>query len=165
MPKLEEGGLEGLPFSLFGGVILQHRNVERRRIQGVQELPFRILIDGECPLCKREANMLAKMDRGRGGLVLEDISLPTFDANKYGTTFEAVMGSIHGVLPDGRLVTGVEVFRRAYAAVGYGWLLAWTGWPVVRRIVDAGYVVFAKYRLRVTGRKDACEQGRCKVPV
>jgi predicted DCC family thiol-disulfide oxidoreductase YuxK len=129
----------------------------------VNELPFRILIDGECPLCKREANMMARMDKGRGNLVLVDIADPSFDAGTYGTTFENVMGTIHGVLPDGKLVTGMEVFRRAYAAVGWGWLLAWSAWPGLRVIADAGYRFFAKYRLRLTGRKNACEGGRCKI--
>lgn len=127
------------------------------------ELPFRILIDGLCPLCKHEGNMLRKLDKGKGNLLLEDIAAPEFDAGKYGTTFDAVMGSIHGVLPNGQLVHGMEVFRRAYAAVGLGWLLAWSNWPILRPIADAGYKVFAKYRLRLTGRKDACEGDRCRV--
>jgi predicted DCC family thiol-disulfide oxidoreductase YuxK len=128
------------------------------------ELPFRILIDGLCPLCQREATLMARLDKGRGNLIIEDIAAPSFDAAKYGTTFETVMGSIHGVLPDGRLVQGMEVFRRAYATVGCGWVLAWTRWPIAKQLTDAAYVVFAKYRLGLTGRKDACEGGRCKLP-
>lgn len=127
------------------------------------DLPFRILIDGACPLCKREGDLLMRLDKGRGNLILEDIASPSFDASRYGTTFEAVMGSIHGVLPGGKLVHGMEVFRRAYAAVGFGWVLAWSDWPVLRSIANAGYKVFAKYRLRLTGRRDACEGGRCRV--
>lgn len=126
---------------------------------------FTILIDGDCPLCKREARLLERMDKGQGRLRLVDIAAPDFDPRRFGTTLDAVMGTIHGVKADGSLVTGVEVFRRAYDAVGWGWLLAWTGWPVLRPIVDAAYVVFAKYRLRLTGRKDACTtDGRCKLP-
>jgi predicted DCC family thiol-disulfide oxidoreductase YuxK len=132
-------------------------------VHSVQDLPFRILIDGACPLCKREGDLLLKLDKGRGNLVLEDIASPTFDASKYGTTFDAVMGSIHGVLPGGKLVSGMEVFRRAYAAVGFGWVLAWSAWPGLRVIADAGYKVFAKYRLRLTGRGAACEGGTCKI--
>ena len=30
------------------------------------------------------------------------------------------MGTIHGVLPDGRVITNVEVFRKLYEAVGLG---------------------------------------------
>ncbi len=124
---------------------------------------FTILIDGECPLCRHEANMMRRLDRGRGKLALVDIALPSFDAARYGTTFEAVMGSIHGVRSDGTLISGMEVFRRAYAAVGMSWLLSWTAWPIARPIADAVYSFFAKNRLRFTGRKNACEAGRCRV--
>jgi predicted DCC family thiol-disulfide oxidoreductase YuxK len=73
------------------------------------------------------------------------------------------MGSIHGVKPDGSLVTGMEVFRRAYAAVGWGWLWSPTGWPVLKPVFDAAYRWFAKRRLALTGRKGACEDDRCAV--
>ena len=71
------------------------------------------------------------------------------------------MGRIHGVLPSGAVVEGVEVFRRAYAAVGYGWLLAWTRWPVLRALADAAYRLFAHYRLQLTGRRGHCDGGAC----
>ncbi|MHC4992689.1 MAG: thiol-disulfide oxidoreductase DCC family protein, partial [Planctomycetota bacterium] len=91
---------------------------------------FKVLIDGDCPLCRREAALMERMDRGRGRLVLEDIAAADFDASRYGRTYDELMGTIYGVLPDGRLVTGVEVFRRAYAALGLGWLMAPTSWPL-----------------------------------
>ena len=124
---------------------------------------FTILIDGACPLCRHEAGLMRRLDRGRGRLAIVDIAAPGFDAARFGTTFEALMGEIHGVLPDGSLVTGVEVFRRAYGAVGWGWLLAPTGWPGLRWAFDRAYVWFARNRLRLTGRP-ACDGDRCKVP-
>jgi predicted DCC family thiol-disulfide oxidoreductase YuxK len=125
----------------------------------VNETPVRLLIDGECPLCKREGDMLMRLDKGRGNLVLEDIASPGFDAGRYGLAFDDVMARIHGVLPDGRVISGMEVFRRAYRAVGWGWLLAPTAWPVVRPLADRFYVWFARNRLWLTGRK--CDAGRC----
>jgi len=126
---------------------------------------FRILIDGECPLCVKEAAMLRWMDGGRGRLDLEDIADPAFDAGKYGKTWEEVMGRIHGVTPEGEVIEGVEVFRRSYEAVGWGWLLAWTRWAMVRPLVDRAYVWFAKNRHRLTFRQDPCASGRCALPV
>jgi predicted DCC family thiol-disulfide oxidoreductase YuxK len=125
---------------------------------------FKLLYDGECPLCMREVRMLARLGRKRGRLVLEDIAAPDFDASRYGRTFEQLMGQIHGVLPDGTLVTGMEVFRRSYAAVGWGALLAPTGWPLLRPMFDAAYRWFARNRLRLTGRGAVCEAGRCALP-
>jgi predicted DCC family thiol-disulfide oxidoreductase YuxK len=123
----------------------------------------KLLYDGECPLCMREVRMLEKLNH-KGRLALEDIAQPDFDASQYGRTFEQLMGSIHGVLPDGQLVTGMEVFRRAYAAVGLGTLLAPTAWPVLKPVFDRAYTLFAKNRLRLTGRSQDCATGRCAIP-
>lgn len=120
---------------------------------------FSILIDGACPLCRAEGAMLRRMDRGRGCLRLIDIADPGFDPGTLGRTMTEVMGRIHGVTSDGRIVEGMEVFRRAYRAVGWGWLLAPTGWPVLRPAFDALYRWFARNRLRLTGR--SCERGSC----
>jgi predicted DCC family thiol-disulfide oxidoreductase YuxK len=122
-----------------------------------------MLYDGECPLCAREIALLRRLDRGRGRVDFEDIASPGFDAGRYGTTQAALMARIHAALPGGALIEGVEVFRRAYAAVGLGWLVAPTRWPLVRPLADAAYRWFARNRLRLTGRGDACESGRCAV--
>jgi len=120
------------------------------------------LFDGECPLCMREVRMLRRLDRGRGKLAFKDIAEPEFDAGIYGLNQDTVMARIHGVLPDGEVIEGVEVFRRAYAAVGLGWLLAPTRWPGLRQLSDAAYRVFARNRLRWTGRQDACGDDACE---
>jgi predicted DCC family thiol-disulfide oxidoreductase YuxK len=124
---------------------------------------IRVLYDGECPLCSREVRFLERRDRGRGRIQLEDIARPDFDPTLHGLDARQVMARIHGVLPDGSVVEGVEVFRRAYAAVGLGWLLAPTRWPGLRWLADFAYRVFARNRLRWTGRESACEEGRCQV--
>ena len=124
-----------------------------------------VLFDGECPLCAREVSLLRRLDRGRGRIGFEDIAAPDFAAGRYGRDHAELMARIHGVLPDGRLVEGVEVFRRAYAAVGLGLALAWTGWPGLRPLADAGYRWFARNRLRLTGRgAHDCDGGRCALP-
>lgn len=122
-----------------------------------------LLIDGECPLCRREGAWLSRLDRGRGNLVLEDISGPGFDPDRYGRSMDELMGTMHAALPGGRLVTGMEAFRRAYRSVGLGWVLAPTGWPVLRPIFDRLYGVFARHRLRLTRRSGACGE-RCATP-
>ena len=121
-----------------------------------------VLVDGDCPLCSREMAFLARRDRGRGRIRFTDIARPGFDPAAYGLDAERVMARIHGVLPDGTVIEGVEVFRRAYSAVGLGWLLAPTRWPGLRRLADLAYRVFARNRLRWTGRASACETQRCR---
>ncbi len=116
---------------------------------------IRVLIDGDCPLCSRELRYLSKLDRGRGRIDFEDIAAPGFDPGRYGLDQQTVMDRIHGVLPDGTVIEGVEVFRRAYGAVGRGWLWAPTRWPGLRQLTDSAYRVFARNRLRWTGREQA----------
>ena len=125
---------------------------------------FRLLYDGECPFCRLEARWLRALDRGRGRLAVTDIAAAGFDPAPYGRTLPELMGSLHGVFPDGRQMTGVETFRQAYRAVGLGWVLAPTWWPVVRRLADALYRLFARHRVRLgwlAGR--GCAAGRCAV--
>ncbi len=121
-----------------------------------------LLFDGDCPLCRREMAWLKRRDK-LGRLGSEDIAAIDFDPRKYGKSIEQLMARIHGVLPDGTLVEGVEVFRRAYREIGLGWLLSWTGWPVLRWFADAAYRVFAKYRPRLPFRGN-CAAGRCERP-
>ncbi len=121
-----------------------------------------VLYDGDCPLCSREIRFLERRDRGRGRVQFADIAEPSFDPGAHGLDARKVMARIHGVLPDGTVIEGVEVFRRAYAAVGLGWLIAPTRWPGLRRLADLAYRVFARNRLRWTGRASACEAGHCQ---
>ncbi len=116
-----------------------------------------VFFDGDCPLCKREIATVRRLDR-QGNVAFTDIALPDFDATSIGRTHEDLMARIHARLPDGTLVEGVEVFRRMYAAVGFGTLVTLTRIPGVSHILEAGYRWFAKNRLRLTGRcaADAC---------
>jgi len=125
---------------------------------------IRVLFDGECPLCAREIRMLERLDRGRGQIAFEDIAQASFDPTAYGLDAEQVMARIHGALPDGSVVEGLEVFRRAYAAVGLGWLMAPTRWPLLRGVAEAGYRIFAQNRLRWTGRHADYAGDRCRIP-
>jgi PAS domain S-box-containing protein len=125
---------------------------------------FKLLYDGECPLCRREALFLSRRNRN-GWLSFEDIAAPGFDPAIYGATREELMGVIHGVFPDGRLIQRVAVFREAYRAVGLGWILAPTAWPGLRWLADRGYEWFARHRLtigRLFGRH--CPSGACVSP-
>jgi predicted DCC family thiol-disulfide oxidoreductase YuxK len=117
---------------------------------------FTLFIDGGCPLCAREGRLLERMDRGRGRLRMMDIAGEEFEAREYGRTHEQFMSAMHGLTAEGEMVTGMEAFRRAYRAVGWGWVLAPTGWPGLRLVFDAGYRWFARNRMRLTGRGGAC---------
>jgi predicted DCC family thiol-disulfide oxidoreductase YuxK len=118
-----------------------------------------VFFDGECPLCMREIRMLQRLDR-KARIQFTDIAASGFDAEATGLSFQTLMDRIHGRLPDGTLIEGVEVFRQLYTAVGFGPLVALTRLPGISQMLDLGYRVFAKNRLRLTGR---CADGACDV--
>jgi predicted DCC family thiol-disulfide oxidoreductase YuxK len=118
-----------------------------------------VFYDGACPLCMREIRMLRRRDH-RARIRFTDIAAETFDAGAQGLTWEALMDRIHGRLPDGTLIEGVEVFRRLYAAVGFSALATLSRAPGVSQFLDLAYRLFAKNRLRLTGR---CADGACEL--
>lgn len=118
-----------------------------------------VFFDGDCPLCRREIALLRRWDRSRR-IRFVDIAGDGFDAADYGLSQEALLAEIHARLPDGTWIRGVEVFRRLYTAVGWSGFVAVTRWPGVRQMLEVGYRVFAKHRLRLTGRCSAACQTR-----
>jgi len=120
-----------------------------------------VFYDGACPLCLREIEMLRRKDR-HARIVFTDIAAEGFDAAALGIPWPALMERIHGRLPDGTIIEGVEVFRRLYAAVGFGSLVAVTRLPGVKQMLNASYRVFAQNRLRLTGR---CTDESCPAHV
>ena len=125
---------------------------------GARDFEVEVFYDGECPLCVREIDMLRRRDR-RQRIRFTNIAVAGFDAGSVGVSEEALMGRIHGRLPDGAIIEGVEVFRRLYAAVGFERTVAFTRLPGVAPILDAAYGAFAKRRLWLTGR---CPDGICQ---
>lgn len=118
-----------------------------------------VFYDGDCPLCLREINMLRRKDSKRK-IRFTNIADPSFHSLNVGKSYDELMQRIHGRLPDGTWIEGVEVFRRLYTAVGFGPLVAVTRLPIISQIMDLGYVLFARNRLRLTGR---CQAGVCDI--
>ncbi|QDT41859.1 hypothetical protein Pan241w_19270 [Gimesia alba] len=124
-----------------------------------QQIELEVFFDGACPLCRKEISMIRRLDR-RHRILFTDISEPEFDIKIYGKSMDQLMEEIHARLPDGTWVTGVEVFRRLYSAIGCRWLVLPTRLPGISHFLDLTYRVFAKNRLKLTGRchsNGACE--------
>jgi predicted DCC family thiol-disulfide oxidoreductase YuxK len=75
------------------------------------EFAIEMFYDGDCPLCVREQQLLHRLDR-KQQIRFTDISAPEFDPSAAGKSLDDLMAEMHGRLPDGSWVTGVEVFRR-----------------------------------------------------
>jgi predicted DCC family thiol-disulfide oxidoreductase YuxK len=123
---------------------------------------FEVFYDGECPICRREIAWFQKLDRGQN-LRFTDIADPKFDAPAIGKTHPELMAEIHGRFPNGSIISGMEVFRQLYAAVGFTRLVSFSRWPVVRNALDAGYWCFAKLRTRLP--RSRCSDETCLVRV
>ncbi len=136
---------------------------------------IKLLYDGQCPLCMREVNFLRQRDAGRGIVSFVDIADPNYDPEANGgVDFATAMGRIHAVLPDGTVIKDVEVFRRVYEELGMGWVYAATKLPMIGKIADWLYGIWANWRLKLTGRPDLstiiaereqqqCQSGRCRL--
>ena len=122
------------------------------------EWQVEVFFDGACPLCRREINLLRRLDRRRR-VLFTDISDAGFVPEEHGKAMPDLMAQIHGRLPDRTWIVGLEVFRRLYAAVGFRRLVAATRLPLVSHGLEIGYRLFAKNRLRLTGRcsSDTCQ--------
>ena len=118
-----------------------------------------VFYDGGCPLCRREMGLLQRWDR-RQRIRFTDISALSFDPQAVGKTFDELMSRMHGRLPDGTWLDGVEVFRRLYAAIGFGPIVWLSRMPGVSHLLDFGYKIFARHRLRLTGRCTAASCSR-----
>jgi len=111
-----------------------------------------LLYDSECPICAMEVEFLQKRDPM---LKIKYTDLQSMDYNPalHGNVkFSDGMRKIRAVLPDGNVVTGVEVFRQVYRAIGLGWMFELTSMPVIGTIADTMYDLWAENRLRLTGR-------------
>lgn len=126
-------------------------------------LPFgkdvEVFYDGDCPLCLREIALLRRLDRLHR-IQFTNIADPDFDPAVTGRSFDELMREIHGRIPDGTVIHGVEVFRRLYSAVGFGWLVSLSRLPGVSQLLGAGYRLFARNRLWITGR---CRDTSCSI--
>lgn len=123
-----------------------------------------LYFDSECPICKCEAAWLKQRDK-RNQLLLVDIqSLP--DAGlPPGCSRDDLMRVLHARLPDGVIVTRLAAARAAYDAIGRGWMMRWTGWPLIRSVMEVLYSLFARNRIRIGSLLGAkrCEAGSCAV--
>lgn len=124
----------------------------------MRDYAIEVFFDGHCPLCRREMAMIKNRDR-KDRIRCVDIAASDFDASTVGISWETLMERIHGRLPDGRLISGVEVFRVIYDALGFSRLVRLSRLPGITQLLDVGYRLFAKNRLRLTGR---CDIAHCR---
>jgi predicted DCC family thiol-disulfide oxidoreductase YuxK len=116
---------------------------------------IKLLYDGDCPLCVREVNFLRQKDAGKRKVVFINIADDDYYPPHHGNIdYETAMAKIHAVLADGSIVKNMEVFRQVYNILGMGWIYSWTKLPLIGKIVEQIYEIWAYWRLKITGRPD-----------
>jgi len=125
-----------------------------------------IFFDGGCPLCKREVDFL-KSKNHRGCINFIDINSSDFSLDiKYGFTYKQAMERIHALKSDGSVIKDIKVFQEAYSLIGLGWIYAPTKLPILDKIIEFIYGVWAKYRLKITFRpsiEKLCAERDCEL--
>lgn len=119
----------------------------------IPDFDIEVFFDGNCPICRREIAFLRRLDR-RNRIRFTDIAPLDPAATVDDIPWTDLMAEIHGRLPDGRWIKGVEVFRQLYSAVGLGPLMRVTRWIGIEQVLDTAYAAFARRRLRWTNRCD-----------
>ena len=133
--------------------------------------PLTLFFDGLCPVCRTEMAALRQRDSAHR-LRFEDVRADGFSVPE-GTTLDRMLTSLHGRTAGDRLVAGVETLRLAYRSVGLGWLVAPTGWPLLRGASERAYLWFARHRFAMPAwlglaafgqrsRRAHCTDSTCK---
>jgi predicted DCC family thiol-disulfide oxidoreductase YuxK len=107
--------------------------------------PLTIYYDGACRLCDAEMTNL-KLRNFDGKLAFVDISATGEAGLPAGVSWEMATSLIQAKRADGQIISGVEVFRRAYDAVGILWVTRLTKLPVIGHLADAVYPWIARNR-------------------
>jgi predicted DCC family thiol-disulfide oxidoreductase YuxK len=117
-----------------------------------------LLYDSHCPLCAMQVEFLKKRDVHHR-VKFTDLQSTDYIPSEHGNVdFERGMRKIRAVLPDQTVVSGMEVFRITYDAIGRGWMFALTNLPVVGEAADIIYDFWAENRLRITGRGELADE-------
>jgi predicted DCC family thiol-disulfide oxidoreductase YuxK len=114
-----------------------------------KDAPMLILYDGHCPICCKKTDFLKKRDHNER-LSFANIRAQGFNPQETGVSFEQLEKQIHALLPDGTVISRMEVIRAAYGEIGLGWLIAPTGWPLLRPLFDRLYGFVARNRLKIS---------------
>lgn len=123
-----------------------------------------VFYDGACPVCTHEMHALKRHDHHRR-LALIDVAAPDFDECAWPVSIAEMNALMHVRRSDGTWLKGMAAIRHVYRAIGKGWLLAPTGWPLLIHVFDRAYVWFARNRMAVSARLGmrVCTGDTCRI--
>lgn len=110
--------------------------------------PVTLFYDGHCPFCRVEVAWLTK-HRHRQRIQLVDIQQADFLEGEYSASFDTMMGKLHVLDSRGDWFIGMDASRALYAVLGYRRLVRFSTLPIISGLMDIGYRLFARYRVRL----------------
>jgi len=113
--------------------------------------PLTVYFDGECPICRREIDLMKVLNR-RERLQFIDFSISSYQPTDQSLSQCDLGRVIHARWSDGTVVTGVEVFREMWEAIGLGFLARISRLSGINTLLVKAYAWFAKNRLWLTKR-------------
>ena len=132
-------------------------NTDQPLLKTEPENNFTLYYDGACPLCCKEVNWLKMRCKKKGyQLAFIDISDTTFNPKSTGKSLSTLMKALHLRDSNGQWWTAMDATRMIYREIGLGWLMAPTGWPLLKPVFDHLYAGFAKIRPRL--QRQTCDR-------
>jgi len=121
------------------------------RLHVMKPYPLTVYFDGECPICRREIDLMKIFNR-RERLQFIDFSTSSYRPTDHGLNQCDLGRVIHARWSDGSLISGVEVFREMWEAIGLAFLARFTRLSIINNLLIKAYAWFAKNRLWLTRR-------------
>lgn len=156
-PLLQTWTILGICWGLFLCLITKIANiVEKATAETLEDRDsktnLKLLYDGECPICKREICILQKRDI-KTKINFIDISSKAFSPLEHNNIdYQTAMSEIHAIDGKGNLLVGIPAFATVYARCQLLVISTLLRIPFIKRILKPLYTLFAKNRLRFTGR-------------
>ena len=128
-------------------------NMDNNENTGAQAYSATVYHDGECPICNVEINQMKKLDK-TNKIKWVDITKDQAALDAAGLTYQQTMDRIHVQDSNQVMQTGVVGFLSVWEHLPYFRRAV----PIIRKtpfllpLMEWGYVKFAKYRLKLTGK-------------
>ena len=111
--------------------------------------------DGRCPLCMREVHLLERISGE--GLALADIHSSVVQAGEPSRLLR--LTTLHLHTAEGHWLTGVDATLRAWSHTPFGFLFRILRWPLIGRVADWCYSIWARRRYRRLYGCGDCAEG------
>ncbi len=108
-------------------------------------MQLRLFYDGRCGLCGKEIALLKRYDSQNR---IDFVDIYQSDFNTHYPHIDVIEADkiLHGELPDGQVITGLDVNLLAWQLVERHTFIQCLKWPIIYPLAKLGYRFFARFR-------------------